>query len=247
MVTARQTSSSQDFPRIPVKATRSTCASARVTARSRRPFQRELPFGTIDTLLPTDLNHDGQIDLVVGGEDLGSSQIATTLNTGHGSFAPPGSIDVGFTFATGDLTGDGAPELISNTRTRGTGGVCVYKNDGNGGLDVPAKPTCYPTSDDDHVTTLAVGDVNGDGTADVVVGFGQGLPSATSIEVNVLFGKSDGTLGDHASYDGLPNYSSIHLVDVNNDGKLDVVVYWQGSNPRPDEHRVQRVAERRDG
>jgi len=66
--------------------------------------------------------------------------------------------------------------------------------------------------------SVAVGDVNGDGIADLAVAnFG-------SNSVSILLGNGDGSFASHVDYPTGKGPSSVALADVNNDGKLDVIV-----------------------
>jgi hypothetical protein len=71
------------------------------------------------------------------------------------------------------------------------------------------------------VWSVAVGDVTGDGRADVVAGAGGNLPNAAVV---IFAQQADGSLGAMSrlpSFD-LPNV--IRLADLNSDGRLDLVV-----------------------
>jgi hypothetical protein len=73
----------------------------------------------------------------------------------------------------------------------------------------------YPT--EQGVGSLVLGDVNGDGTLDIVAG---------SSGVNVLLGRGDGTFASRVEYPTRELASPLALGDVNGDGKLDVVAGW---------------------
>jgi len=67
--------------------------------------------------------------------------------------------------------------------------------------------------------TLAVGDFNGDGKMDVVVG----NTNSQSNTVSVLLGKADGTFAPAVDYAVVASPISVAVGDFNGDGKLDIV------------------------
>lgn len=121
--------------------------------------------------------------------------------------------------ALGDLTGDGIPEIVVG----GLDGVLhAYRGNGQrlwrydtGSATIEGKP--------------AIGDINGDGRNEVVVGLGGTLSSGAPGAV-VALSNSGGGIWRYESdkdfnNDGVPDgvYSSPTLVDVNGDGKLEIV------------------------
>ena len=74
--------------------------------------------------------------------------------------------------------------------------------------------------------TVAVGDFNGDGRLDVVVG----NTLANTPTVSVLLGKNDGTFAPAVNYPVDGNAVSVAVGDFNGDGKLDIVaIFGYGS------------------
>jgi hypothetical protein len=69
--------------------------------------------------------------------------------------------------------------------------------------------------------TTAVGDVNGDGIADVIVGAGPGAPGG---HVKVFDGQTGAELMSFMAFDGFLGGVTVAAGDVNGDGKADVIV-----------------------
>jgi hypothetical protein len=68
-----------------------------------------------------------------------------------------------------------------------------------------------------HITGLAIGDLDGDGNAEIAVAEGT---------VGVFRGHGDGTFGERRNY-GTPGASySLAIADMNEDGKPDLVATW---------------------
>jgi hypothetical protein len=115
--------------------------------------------------------------------------------------------------AIGDVNGDGRPDVVVANQDIHSNTVCVLISNTSGTLDAAvsyASGGRYPSS-------VAIGDVNGDGRADVVVG---NLSS-----VCVLSGNVGGTLDAAVPYSsGGIGRSSVAIGDVNGDGRPDVVV-----------------------
>src|SRR5271170_166015 len=69
---------------------------------------------------------------------------------------------------------------------------------------------------------VAVGDFNGDGRIDVVVGNALASPPT----ISVLLGKADGTFAPAVDYPVDGNPISVAVGDFNGDGKLDIVALF---------------------
>ena len=150
----------------------------------------ELPVGSFETLLQQQLggggvqfidwDGDGDLDLMIAGrwrENVGGSfKVADRVLIGLGvmdDFMGNPAV-IGFT-VTGDLDGDGAPEIISAAHGVGVNGgppkkMAIAYNDGSGGLEAIAEvPAQIATSDflgnptTAGVVTVADLDLDGDG------------------------------------------------------------------------------------
>ena len=139
------------------------------------------------------------------------------LNDGTGTFSagsPFGWSDLTTSVAVGDLNGDGALDIVV-----GNGGLyggqqdLVYLNEGAGTF---SSASSFGGADD--TVSVAVGDINGDGALDLVVGHGFDNP--------VHLYLNDGT-GGFATSNSLDDAGIAHgpaVGDLNGDGSLDLVV-----------------------
>jgi hypothetical protein len=191
-----------------------------------------------------DLNGDGALDIVLNDFSFDYGAVFTPqpsriyLNDGQGGFAtstllnPTGSASRDI--ALGDLDGDGDLDaLLGNSYTRN--GCCgdipqpsqIYFNNGSGTFT----PAAAPLNPEGSVTTsVALGDLNGDGALDIVLGnkvtsdvSGQNpIPQPSQIYFN------NGTGGFSAPgvsfNDGTLSTSRVILGDLNGDGALDIVL-----------------------
>ena len=185
-----------------------------------------------------DFNNDGKIDVLAEGNGTGVAALA--LGDGSGGFkAPvisqtpnPGSI------VTSDFNHDGIDDIAVVNEplcaTCTTTSVTVFLGTGKNYFLPPVTYTIPVTGG-----MIAAGDINNDGRIDLVVARNPNLingydhiPNNSADDVAVLIGNGDGTFEAPAGYHllGVPNASTlsnqVYLVDVNKDGKLDLIGDW---------------------
>jgi hypothetical protein len=168
----------------------------------------------------------------------GRASIATQLTPAAPavSFAKPASYNAGgidpSQLAIGDVNGDGIPDLVvasdcisSEGCSSGTpGAVSVLIGNGDGIF----QPAVNYSVNGYGATSVAIGDVNGDGHPDLLVGVFNvcdGYFGSCNAGVNVLLNNGDGTFQPAVTYtsNGYDAFS-MAVADVNGDGKLDVVI-----------------------
>ena len=165
----------------------------------------------------SDLDGDGDIDIVVANRDLYT--VSILRNDGGLSFVRVSDISVGswpVSVHTSDLDGDGDIDIVVANLYSYT--VSILRNDGGlsfvrvGDIGVGNLPSSVYTSD-----------LDGDGDVDIIVA------NASSNAVSIL--RNDGGLsfvriGDIGVGSGS---SSVHTSDLDGDGDIDIVANW-GSN-----------------
>lgn len=180
------------------------------------------PAGFAFATTVADLNGDSRPDLIVRtGNGVDGNGLEVRLNRGT-SFAAPtpylGELYAG-ALAIADLNSDGKPDLLAGTGNQNVAqtekdGLSVLLNEG-GTFGPPA--LYLPRS---VVSTVVVGDLNGDGRTDVAVNPTITPDGQNRDQVQVLFNTGSGKLAAPLELAG--NGLATAIVDMDHDGDADI-------------------------
>ncbi|MDX8464603.1 FG-GAP-like repeat-containing protein [Mesorhizobium sp. VK23B] len=178
-------------------------------------FSTQTVYGT--GRMPTwgaigDVNGDGNADLVL--PNYFAATVGVYLGAGDGTLGVPVTYNSQFSGPFGsiraylaDVNGDGSPDIITANDSEGT--ISVLLNDGAGGFQ---PRTAYDTGF--STVELAAGDIDGNGTLDLLVNSGIGVVK--------LLGNGDGTFQSQQLVTSTGG--DIALMDIDGDGRPDLLV-----------------------
>jgi Bacterial Ig-like domain (group 3)/FG-GAP-like repeat len=199
-----------------------TCLGASVASASTpwlRPMSVFPSGGVAQFTAVADFNRDGKQDIIVSNSN---GNISLLLGNGNGTFGAPHTIATlgagTYPIATADFNRDGIADLVVLNTTKQS--VSIYLGYGNGTFEAPKSQTVGNSP-----TCMVVGDINGDGSPDLIFNASHATSNAPNLGFTVMLGAGTGYL--HAPHFFIAANggagSVIAVGDVNNDGHLDVV------------------------
>lgn len=182
-----------------------------------------------------DLNGDGIPDIVVvncgnalSNHCIGAGGNAGVLfGNGDGTFQPVVSLTLGgggygaIDVAIADVNLDGKNDIVvaGDCASGGCGGVLLGNGDGT------FQPEISFGSGGLIAFSLAIGDVNGDGKPDAVVGNQCSVQACKSSTVGVALGNGNGTFQPAVAYNSGGLYADgVEIADLRGDGNADIVI-----------------------
>jgi uncharacterized protein (TIGR03437 family) len=199
-------------------------------------------YGTYISLVLSDINGDGKLDVVAQfeisdypGISSEGGGVEVFLGDGLGGFQPAGGFSLnGYIYgsmAVADLNGDGKPDVVVGTSSPGS--VVIALNKGNGNF-----VTSIISTPDEGPAAIAIADLNRDGKNDLVYLTSVTTDAPTLNKVVVALGTGNGTFLPPAvfpvnSASTLPEFGrqfgnsgvfgAIAIGDMNGDGIPDIV------------------------
>jgi hypothetical protein len=160
-----------------------------------------------------------------------SPQLIYAQNTGNGQFGTPTTISFptqgtyGFgAIAVGDFNKDGKLDFAVATSTGANGSsqqLTIYLGHGDGTFTQSFQTSFGASSASLYSTAVFVGDANSDGKLDLFVSLSTNVFPDSGDDLFEFLGNGDGTF--QPSRDVLQRVGPMTMVDLNNDGILDVI------------------------
>ncbi|HEX5009987.1 MAG TPA: VCBS repeat-containing protein [Planctomycetota bacterium] len=185
-------------------------------------------LGGLDTAVDVafgDLDADGRPDLVsIQTSNSISNAVAAWLNVGLGAFGVRNTA-AGDNSMTGvglaDFDGDGDDDVAATSFSKK---FFAYASNGDGTL-TPTQTVTLPG----NAADMTLGDLDGDGFADVVV---TDTVFQSDAQVAILMGLGNGGFGEVQSTPTTGDQQALLVDDVNGDGNLDVILGTYAGVPR---------------
>jgi len=201
-------------------------ASAQAVSFKNPPI---IPTSTDVTELTTaDLNNDGKLDLVYVDGTGPQFALHVLMGKGDGTFIH--GQDIGLpvrvccALTVGDVTGDGKPDIVMAGFSVASSGqitviIAVLVGNGDGTFQPVIQSTFQPTNINVYPlfrSGFAIGDINGDGKADLAL-----LDRQNAIIYTVI-GDNTGSFVPGVTVQSFTR-DDVYLLDLNGDGHLDVL------------------------
>jgi hypothetical protein len=177
-----------------------------------------------------DLDGDGVPDLISANNV--TNDVSIELGNGDGSFRDgPPAVTTPPAALLADVDRDGTLDAVGTVSSNGSAAVSVQL--GNG--DATFRPAAlYPLGTADRVLGVARGDLDRDGTTDLVAIERSGA----AMTLSALRGTGDGTFQPRIDQSIPSGATAFAVADINLDGAADVVVIYPGSGATPGVVRV---------